>query len=221
MANSRTRSQLETELARKMGDASAAGVAAFARWSVDEYRDGLNAGIELLREKYMERTSVLVTITSGTYDYDITDSAIAYLSEIKAEGNGNLYAHGPSVGSGLYEYVVPLDLVSFTRDPSTPTNVLLHFDKNEMSRHNLNQTSLKMRLLGYRHPPLLTASADTCVIPYPVLLNVAKAYLHTSAAGRDNNDLMKNMRQWQAMQQEIARWDDQEIIETPGGVWVE
>jgi len=221
MANSRTRSQLETELARRVGDASSAGVPAFARWGIDEYRDSINASIEVLRKKHMERTAVLVTITSGTYDYDITDSDLAYLSEAKAEANGNLYAHGPSVGSGLYEFIVPLDIVTFTRDPSTPTNVLLHFDKNSMSRHNLNQTGLKMRLIGYRHPPLLTASADTCVIPYPVLLNVAKAYLHTSATGRDNNDLMKHMRQWQAMQQEIARYDDQEIIESPGGLWVE
>lgn len=224
MANSRTRSQLETELARRMGDAASTGVPNYARWSIDEYRDGINAGIELLRKKYMERTSALITITSGTYDYQISgtlDDGLAYLSEIKAEANSNAYAHGPAVGTDLYEYWVPMDLVTFTRNPSTPSDVLLHLDKNEMSRHNLNQTGLKMRLIGYKHPSLLTASADTCIIPFPVLLNVAKSYLHTSASGRDNNDLMKHMRNWQAMQQEIQKWDDQEIIESPGGLWVE
>lgn len=221
MANSRTRSQLETELARKCGDASSAGVPAFAKWSIDEYRDALNAGIEVLRKKYMERTSVLLTITDGTYDYDINgtlDDSIVYISEAKAESNG---LGTPSAGTGLYEYVVPLDIVSFTRDPSTPTNTLLHLDKQSAIQQRLNQTNLKIRLIGYKHPALLTASGDTCIITYPVLLNYAKAYLHTSGAGRDNNDLMKHMRQWQAMQTEIARYDDQEIIETPGGVWVE
>lgn len=219
MANSRTRSQLEAELARKMGDAANDGTPNYARWAITEYRDAINSSIEMLRKKYMERTSVLLTITTGTYDYAI--SGIDYISEIKAESTGNVYGHGPSAGTGLYEYIVPLDLVTFTRDPSTPTVPLIHFDKADWQRQSLNVTGLKARAVGYKHPALLTASADTCIIPYPTLLDVAKGYLHMSAAGRDNNDLMKHLRQWQAVQQQIARMDDQEIIETPGGVWVE
>lgn len=219
MANSRTRSQLEAELARRMGDAANDGTPNYARWSITEYRDGINSAIEMLRKKYMERTVVQLTITSGTYDYAI--SGIDYISEIKAESNSARYAHQPSAGTGLYEYIVPLDIVTFTRDPAVPTVPLIHFDKNEMSRQFLNQSNLKMRAVGYKHPALLTLSGDTCVIPFPTVLDVAKAYLHLNGAGRDNNDLMKHLRQWEAIQREIARFDDQEIIETPGGMWVE
>lgn len=219
MATSRTRTQLETELARRMGDAANDGTPNYARWSLLEYRDAINSSIELFRHRYMERTSVLLTLTPELYDYPI--SGVDYIVEIKAESNSSVFNQRPAVGSGIYEYIIPLDLITFTRDPASSSAVLLHIDKAEMRRQYLSQAGLKTRVIGYKYPSLLAASADTCVIPFPTLLDASKAYLHMNAAGRDNNDLMKHLRQWQSVMQTLKAYDDQEVIEESGGKWVE
>lgn len=215
----RTRSQLESELARMCGDASSAGVPAFAKWSILEYRDALNFGIKSLRKKFLLPYGGTVSWVLDTYNYALPDADLVYVHTIRAEASSNAYASNPVVGSGLYEFWVPIDIVTPQRLTTGSMNI--HFDKASARRYNLNQTALKLLVEGYKYQPLLAASADECNIDYPSVLLYAKQYMHISAAGRDPNDLMKHMRQWQALVAQITNHDDEEIIEVPGGIWLD
>ena len=215
----KTRSELETQLARMMGDASSAGVPAFAKWGLDEYRDAINFGIKTLRKKFLIPYGGTITWTVDTFNYSLPDANLAYIHTIRSESGTPLGSSSPVVGTGMYEYWVPMEIVTPQR--LTAGSMNLHFDKNEARRHNLNQDTLKLLVEGYTFQPLLTASADECKIDFASLLLTAKQYLHISGAGRDPNDLMKHMRQWQAVVADIANYDDEEIIEVPGGIWVD
>lgn len=215
----RTRSQLETELAAMMGDADSSGTPAFAKWSVVEYRASINFAIKSLRKKFPIPYGGLITWATDTYNYALPDADLAYIHTIRAEANSQFAGQGAVAGTGLYEFWVPMDIVTPQRLTSGSMN--LHFDKNEVSRHYLNQNALKLLVEGYTFQPLLTASADECKIDYPSILLYGKQYLHISAAGRDPNDLMKHMRQWQAIAAQVLNHDDEEIIEVPGGIWLD
>lgn len=218
-ANVRTRSQLEAQLARLMGDAASDGTPSFAKWSITEYRDALDFAIQSCRKDFLIPYAGTITWSADDYDYPLPDADLVYVHTIRAESGTSVGTQFPVVGSGLYEYWVPMEIVTPQRIGLGSMGI--HFDKNEVSRHNLNQASLKFLVEGYKYQPLLTASADECRIPFDYLLLQAKNYMHLSAVGRDPNDLMKHMRQWQAVVTEITSHDEEEIIEVPGGIWLD
>ncbi len=200
-----------------MGDADSSGTAAYAKWSQQEYKDAINFASMLLRERYLIPTGADLTWVTDTYVYDVPD-ALIYLYSMRAESNSNLWANAPQAGSALFEYTVSLDVVS---TEYSSTGVLhLHFDKNEVARQNLNQSGLKIRCEGYRYQAEMSADADVLYINWPAVVLLAKQYLHLSAAGRDANDLMKHLRQWQAVAAQIAANADDDY-ERPGGIWLD
>ncbi len=214
---SKTFLQTQQMLARAMGDADSAGTAAYAKWSQQEYKDAINFATQLLRERYLIPTGVDLTWSSDVYDYAVPGSLV-YLYSMRAESNSNLWAYSPQAGSALFEYTIGLEVVSV--EYSSAGVLQLHFDKNEVARQNLNQNNLKIRLEGYKYQAEMTADADVLYVNWPPVLLLAKQYLHLSAAGRDANDLMKHLRQWQAVAAQIAANADDDY-ERPGGIWLD
>src|SRR3990167_8411459 len=170
----------QQRLGRLMGDADRSGTAAYAKWSQTEYKDAINFAADFLRERFLIPTAADLTWATDDYDYSVPGSLI-YLLQLRAESNSNLFARGPVAGTGLFEYLVPLDIVSVQR---TNAGVLsLHFDKNEVTRHNLNQNNLKIRMEGYKYQAEMSADADTLEINWSSVVLLAKAYLHLAGAG--------------------------------------
>lgn len=214
---SKTFLQTQQLLARAMGDAASDGTAAYAKWSQQEYKDAINFATQLLRERYLIPTGADLSWVTDTYDYAVPGSLV-YLYSMRAESNSGISMVGPVAGSGLFEYEVGLDVVSV--EYSSAGVLQLHFDKNEVFRQNLNQSGLKIRCEGYKYQAEMTADADVLYVNWPAILLLAKQYLHLAAAGRDPNDLMKHLRQWQAVAAEIAANPDDDY-ERPGGIWLD
>lgn len=206
----------QQRLARLMGDADATGTAAYAKWSQQEYKDAINFAAELLRERFLIPTAADLTWTEDQYDYAVPGS-IVYLREARAESNGSIFGVGVEAGSGLFEYEVPLDLISVQRTSAGALQI--HFDKNEVARHFLNQDTLLIRMEGYKYQAELSADGDSLDIPWSSVVLLAKLYLHMAGEGRDPNELMKHARQIREVLPIIGAFDDREV--EANGVWLD
>lgn len=205
----------QQRLARLMGDADSSGTAQYAKWSQQEYKDAINFACELLRERFLLPHVEELSWVEGTYDYD--PDTLVYIYEIMAEAGTGLGSYSPVAGTSLFEYTVPLDLITVKR---TTSDVLrIHFDKEEVLRHHLNQTGLKVRLYGYEFQVELSADGDSLRIPWSSVLPLAKLYMHLAAEGRDPNEIMKHSRQIRETLQAFADKNDEDI-EVPGGIWL-
>jgi hypothetical protein len=212
-----TFSTAKTRLAQVMGDANASGVALHAQWSETEYEVAINFAINLIRERHLLPATAELTWTSGTYEYDVP-GGLVYLTEALAESNTPFMGYSsPSVGTGVFQYLVSNEIISSRRKTDgTPAIV---FDKSEADRHGLNKASLKIRLYGYKYQAELSAGSDELELDWSQVILVAKQYLHLSGAGRDPSDLMKHLRQWQAVGNQIGG-NASDDIEAPGGIWL-
>lgn len=199
-----------------MGDATSAGVASFAKWSEDEYEDAINFACDLLRERFLLPHVEELTWTEGTYDY--SPDTLVYVYEILAESATSRGSFSPAVGTDLFEYLVPLDLVSVRR--TTADAAKLHFDKESVLAHNLNQTSLKLHLFGYEYQAELSSDNDSLRIPWSSVLPLAKVYMHLAGSGRDPNEVMKHSRQIRETRESVLALNDEDI-EVPGGIWID
>lgn len=212
----KTFTQLQTQLSQMMGDADSTGTALNSKFSSTEIQNAINFAIELIRERFLQPFVATVTWVQDTYDY--APGSLVYITEAFAEAATDGYGQTVSVGTGLFEYQVPIEMISVKR--SSSATLQIHFDKNLVSRHNLNQANLKVRLYGYKYQDALSAGSDVCNINYPPVLLLAKEYLHLSAEGRDAASLMKHMRQLQATMTVMGALPDEDI-ETPGGIWLD
>lgn len=201
-----------------MADADSSGNALNAQWSALEYTDALNFAIGFLHSRMLIPTAADLTWVQDQFDYTVPGNLV-YLSDIWAESNAALFSPVyPAVGSGLFEYTISLDVVSVKRDSTGA--LMLHFDKQEVARQFLNQAGLKVRLSGYMYQQELVNGTDILYLNWPEVLLLAKQYMHLTAAGRDPNDLMRHLRQWQAVGTQIsANIDDS--YEKPGGIWLD
>lgn len=213
----KTFTQLKTQLAQMMGDADSAGAAANVKFSLTEYGNAINFAIETLRERFLIPTAANLTWVSDQYDYDVPGSLV-YLLEAYAEAQTGVNNFGPAAGTGLFEYTIPLGILSIKRTSAGALKI--HFDKNSVARHFLNQNGLLIRMQGYMYQAALSSDSDVCTINYPNVLLLAKQYLHLSAEGRDAASLMKHLRQWQAVGAQLANQPDDDY-EAPGGIWLD
>lgn len=214
-----TQANLKTRIAQLMGDANPSGVANYKKWSEAEYGNAIKFAIDLVKEDYLLPCTGAITWVADTYNYapptgGTPASDMVYLYEIRARrGVSNVDASVDRTPE-VYEVEYPLDWISVQRD--TDGTLKLHFDEASIQQRGFNIADLVLRVQGYRYQH---EDADV-EIPWSVISLLAKQYLHLSAAGRDANDMMKNLRQWQAAAQEYQA-NKAENFEIPGGLWLD
>lgn len=200
-----------------MGDADASGVAQNDKFAETEYEDAINAAIELVKENYLLPAVGTITWVEDTFNYAPPTGMIALHTIRGRRGADNISASVTRTPES-YEVLISLDIVSVQRD--TDGTLKIHFDEESIKARNFNVDNWVLRVDGYKYQAQLAAAGDSLEINYSVVLLLAKAWLHLTGSSRDWNDMMKHLRQWQAVLAEVSARETEDF-EQPDTLWLD
>lgn len=222
--------ELKGILANQVGDALTTGSPAYLqgsgnKWSESNYNQAISFATELVREMFLIPVHAQTTWPTNLSVYDISIAGpslanIVYIYELLKE---------TASGSGQFEKVIPLDLVTLKRTGSG--HPFLHVDQAASAQIGVPESGAAVLVKGYMYPITLTLGAITGSLggldSLEVSVNVAaitlaaKMFLHQSGISRDPAELIKNMRQLEqtrALVEQFSRDVGTQPIDN--GIWV-
>jgi len=202
-----------------MGDTDASGAAQYDKFAGAEYEAAINAAVELVRESYLIPLTGGITWVGDTFNYT-TPTGMVAIHTIRARRGADNVSGSTSRTPEVYEVIYPLDWVTVQYTALNAPQI--HFDEESIKARNLNVTDLVLRVEGYQYQPAgaFTGATDYLFINWAVILLLAKAWLHLTGSGRDWNDMMKHLRQWQATVQEASAYASEDF-ERPDTLWLD